>query len=806
MRRGVRSSRESFRWNSWLRGRIRLALLLLCCLAAAGLAIPAASVSGRLLASSGVAGRTPTVSDTADLTGISPHAVASVSAATLGRGVPSTPSSSPSPLTSASSSSSGLWGIEEAPPPVDAPSNTSVILTGVACASVASCVAVGYETTRAVPGGQALIETMNGGVWTAREALLPSQFASGGLDSSQLNSVICATSTSCIAVGSYEDSQENIGALIETLNGSVWTAVIAPLPTEGRDAGLSSISCTSASFCVAVGSYEDSNGDHAGLIETLSGGTWTGVEAQSAGGASPALSSVSCGAAGFCAAVGTYQATIGVIETLSDGNWTAVSEPLPANATSNPADGQGFGLSSVTCPSGESCVAVGSYLSSQGSVQGVIEDLSTGAWTPTEAPLPADGDTSQNAGSSSVTCSSAQSCVVFGGYNLQNNQYKGVIDTLSQDKWKAETAPLGYPLSSAACIAETCVGVGTEADDGALTETNATGLWTATQQSPPTNVNASSAFAVGLGHVVCPASGQCVAIGYYTDSSGQPQSMIAMQAGSATSPPPTPFTGTYVALGDSYSSGEGDPPYLSGTNNGTDECHRSALSYSFDVSLGLGFYGSNFSFHACSGALIQDFLKKNKDNQEPPQLQWLNASTRLVTLTIGGNNADFAEVMADCVLDADCQTGWQYFVDHDITAMSSNLPSNPVSLEQLYLKIKKAAPNAKVLIVGYPRLFPTKPPLLCLTGFLMRTFNVLQMKWINSKIEQLDNVIAAAARQAGVTYVDTYSAFSGHELCTGDPYVNSVLTSRQLHILVGSFHPNTSGNAALDNLVEAAGQ
>jgi hypothetical protein len=440
-----------------------------------------------------------------------------------------TPSLSPTPSPSTSApSGSGSWTVAEAPLPADAASNTSVDLYGLACGSADSCVAVGYESVRNVPGWNALIETMNGGTWTAAEAPVPSQLSQIGVYSSNLNSVTCTSATSCTAVGQYEDQKQNIGALIETLNGTTWTAAIAPLPTGGSGGYLGSISCASSSFCVAAGSYQNSSGDPAGLIETLNDGTWTGIEAPAAGGGSPSLSSVSCGAAGFCAAVGTYLDTIGVIETLSDGTWTAVSEPLPANATSNPVDGQGFDLVSVACPSASSCVAAGSYLSNQGSDQGVIEALSDGTWTATEAPLPADADPTKTAGSGSVTCSSAQSCLVLGGYNEDNNQYTGVLDTLSGGTWTAATAPLGDPLSAATCTTDACVAVGTYGYDAGLIDNNAPGAWTATTVQPPANASTADGV-VELGWLACPSTGHCVAVGPYTDNSGQPQSMIAVQ-------------------------------------------------------------------------------------------------------------------------------------------------------------------------------------------------------------------------------------------------------------------------------------
>ena len=164
-----------------------------------------------------------------------------------------------------------------------------------------------------------------------------------------LSSVACPSATSCVAIGSYTDANENGGGLIETLSNGTWTAVVAPSPADGRGGGLSAISCVSPSYCVAVGQYQDSHGATAGLIETLNDGVWTATGAPAPpGGSSPELSSVSCGATGSCAAVTQFS---GVIETLANGTWTALNGPMPANLNSTPPAGQGVNMNSVSCGS-----------------------------------------------------------------------------------------------------------------------------------------------------------------------------------------------------------------------------------------------------------------------------------------------------------------------------------------------------------------------------------------------------------------------------------------------------------------------
>lgn len=128
---------------------------------------------------------------------------------------------------------------------------------------------------------------------------------------------------------------------------------------------------------------------------------------------------------------------------------------------------------------------------------------------------------------------------------------------------------------------------------------------------------------------------------------------VSFNAGAASSPPPT-----YAALGDSYSSGEGNPPYEPGSTpppepepenpSSLDTCDRSEAAYGpmLDHDMGLG----RMTFGACSGAVTDDFFHTNPGNPtEPKQMTWLNPGIKTVTLTIGGDDGGFASVLNRCV-------------------------------------------------------------------------------------------------------------------------------------------------------------
>jgi GDSL-like Lipase/Acylhydrolase family len=312
------------------------------------------------------------------------------------------------------------------------------------------------------------------------------------------------------------------------------------------------------------------------------------------------------------------------------------------------------------------------------------------------------------------------------------------------------------------------------------------------------------AFEVGTGTSFTAADGGELFLGvnddYFPDNSG---------AWSATLDVTAPDV--YAALGDSYSSGEGNGPYLTGSDTSTDQCHRSVEAYPELVASQLGFSSQDFDFVACSGAVIQDQFIADPNDEEASQTGILTPSTKLVTLTVGGNNADFGQVMTLCVFSAVCEVPGEPIIDHAIATMSDDSTSNPLSLAQLYMKIANLAPNATILVLGYPRFFPQTPPLLCPTGVPGLDFNVLQMLWINAKIKQMDNAIQTAVSQAAATganveFVNTYDAFNQHEICTSDPDMYAVTAVVNRSPVAGSFHPNQAGQAALAALVGQAYQ
>ncbi|MGO9180446.1 MAG: Ig-like domain repeat protein [Candidatus Limnocylindrales bacterium] len=323
-----------------------------------------------------------------------------------------------------------------------------------------------------------------------------------------LGALSCLAIGSCVAVGDYLDSSHYGQGLIETLSGGNWTATTAPLsglsptPRTNPEVYLEALSCPAIGSCVAVGNYTDSSGNGQGLIETLSGGNWTATTAPLSGldpaaGANPqaALVAISCPGTGSCVAVGMYSASSvnhqGLIETLSGGNWTATTAPTSGLVPTAGTDPEVY-LNALSCPATGACVAVGIYNDSSNYGQGLIETLSGGNWTATTAPLsglsPAAA-TNPQVNLEALSCPGIGSCVAADNYTDSSGNVQGLIGTQHGETWTATTA-----LTS--------------------------GLSPAAGANPQVSLVALS----------CPGTGSCVAVGYYTDSSGNMQGLIESQS------------------------------------------------------------------------------------------------------------------------------------------------------------------------------------------------------------------------------------------------------------------------------------
>ncbi|KUN84516.1 lipase [Streptomyces bungoensis] len=239
---------------------------------------------------------------------------------------------------------------------------------------------------------------------------------------------------------------------------------------------------------------------------------------------------------------------------------------------------------------------------------------------------------------------------------------------------------------------------------------------------------------------------------------------LSLTGAAAAQASSTVATGGYVALGDSYSSGVGAGSYMSSSGS----CDRSTKAYPYLWNAAHS--PTSFAFNACSGATTDDVLAS--------QLGSLSSSTTLVSITIGGNDAGFGDVMTTCVLQSDsaCLS--------KISAAEAYVDSTlPGKLDTVYNAISARAPSARVVVLGYPRFY--------LLGQACLGLSETKRSAINNASDYLDNAIQKRATYHNFVFGDVRPTFTGHEICSGDSWLHSV----NWLSVSESYHPTAAGQS-----------
>ncbi len=346
----------------------------------------------------------------------------------------------------------------------------SVELNAVSCASSTACTAVG-DYTDVMGFRRTLAEVWNGVGWSIQATPSPSN----GVDS-QLNSVSCPTATACIAVGFISSGQQ----LAEYWDGVGWT--IQRTPDGSAVSTLNSISCSSPTACMAIGS-----GPNGPLAERWDGGSWVMQDAPQppAGSQSENLRGVSCTASTACTVVGQFEAETtvpcgpspvpgqpptqcsgSVSQTLAEA-WDGTSWSIQAT----PTPSGGGQLNDVSCTSATACIAVGySYTSTTATLAEAWDGTS---WSIHSVPSPPAGGFL-----SGVSCASPSDCAAVGNSSGSRGPFIQLADVWDGTTWSPQTlpSPAGATISSLSAVsctsATVCTAVGTVGTAGLGTNTS----------------------------------------------------------------------------------------------------------------------------------------------------------------------------------------------------------------------------------------------------------------------------------------------------------------------------------------------
>lgn len=294
----------------------------------------------------------------------------------------------------------------------------------------------------------------------------------------------------------------------------------------------------------------------------------------------------------------------------------------------------------------------------------------------------------------------------------------------------------------------------------------------------------------------------------------------------------------YLALGDSYTSGEGAFDYLSGTDTDENVCHLSANSYPLLLKRDLF---SDIGGHsvACSGAVINDvgstspsyrgqvkgvatleelqraqsaLLDSIMTNYLPGYVAQQRFARQyqpaVITVSVGGDDIGFGDIVQNCVMphvslhlsDSDCYSTYE-----DRLELTKLVDRTVPRWTSLYKQLTAEAPGARVYAIGYPEVVSDTGN-CALNAHLGKN----ELELAEELIDYLNNGIRQAASKAGVTYVDIGQALAGHRLCETASYnvaVNGLTAGTDGDVLgvhvfgKESYHPNALGQSLIEQAI-----
>jgi lysophospholipase L1-like esterase len=251
----------------------------------------------------------------------------------------------------------------------------------------------------------------------------------------------------------------------------------------------------------------------------------------------------------------------------------------------------------------------------------------------------------------------------------------------------------------------------------------------------------------------------------------------------------SPARGTYVALGDSYTS---PPLKLPGRHDG---CMRSDESYPALVATRL--HPARFVNVSCSGASTRNMTRSQRTllGTNAPQLSALSRSDTLVTVQIGGNDVGFTHVAVACGLlsvadrhGAPCET---FYTFGETDRLSKAISAAAPKVGTVLREIRRRAPRARILVVGYPDILPASgggcwPSLPVASG---------DIPFLRGFETSLNRMLAAQAARHGDGYVNTYADSVGHDACqrAGVAWISGLIPRSPS----APYHPNALGERAM---------
>lgn len=268
----------------------------------------------------------------------------------------------------------------------------------------------------------------------------------------------------------------------------------------------------------------------------------------------------------------------------------------------------------------------------------------------------------------------------------------------------------------------------------------------------------------------------------------------AAPAAAATRTP----TGPVVALGDSYTAGDQLPISF---HDGPPGCLRSPHAYAAQVAKALG-ASADFVDAACTSAGVKEMTASQRTylGTNPPQLNALAPDDSLVMLTLGGDDMGFFHVFDKCmelsITDLHGSPCESYYTRGGTDQLAQKVKDEAARLVTVLDEIHARAPRARVLLVGYPDMFPTHGG--CWPVIPITDGDIGYLRGIET---QYNAMLSGVASATGATFVDTYTPTIGHDFCQSSNVkdVEGIVPTS----LTVPFHANARGQAAMATAVLA---
>lgn len=221
--------------------------------------------------------------------------------------------------------------------------------------------------------------------------------------------------------------------------------------------------------------------------------------------------------------------------------------------------------------------------------------------------------------------------------------------------------------------------------------------------------------------------------------------------------PASAATGTYVAVGDSYTAGPGV------LNQQLDQlgCFRSDHNYPHLVAQAKGL---TLRDPSCSGAKTEDFTAPQTilGGANPPQFDALDSAVGAISMQIGGNDIGFTEILARCAallpVGAPCQAT---YVAGGVDELSRRIVATGPKVAAALAEARRRSPQARIFVLGYPAILPEVQP----GCWPLLPIAPADVPYLRDKEKELNAMLAAQAAAAGATYVDVYTPSIGHDAC-----------------------------------------